>query len=241
MNYPLTPEQLEALRSLDACTLANAIETFDVRLRNEGFTDGGLRCFFPHLPPIVGYAATIKIRGSAPPMGASAYPQRTDWWNYVQSLPAPRIIVAQDIASHPGLGALLGQVHFHIQRALGCVGVVTNGAVRGIPTAEALGFQVFADKATVSHAYMHIVEFGTPVEVDGLKVHSGELLHGDQHGVQSIPLDIAAQVPPVAAGIAATKQALIALCRSPEFTLEKLRAAVAEKGLAQPHDTPRPS
>src|ERR1035438_2594140 len=104
MNAILTPEQLEALRGLDACTLANAIETFDVRLRNEGFTDGALRCLFPRLPPIVGYAATIKIRGSAPPTAAGLFAQRTDWWDYVQSLPSPRIVVAQDIASHRGLG-----------------------------------------------------------------------------------------------------------------------------------------
>jgi regulator of RNase E activity RraA len=230
MNSPLTTEQLESLRRLDGCTLANAIETFDVRLRNEGFTDGGLRCFFPRLPPIVGYAATIKIRGSAPPMAANSYPQRTDWWNYVQSLPAPHIIVAQDIASHPGLGALLGQLHFNIQRALGCVGIVTNGAVRSIPDAEALEMQIFAGNVSVSHAYTHIVEVGTPVVVDGLKVHSGELLHGDQHGVQSIPLGIAVQVPAIAARISARKRELIALCQSPEFSLEKLRAAIAKGG-----------
>jgi regulator of RNase E activity RraA len=229
MNAILTSEQMEALRRLDACTLANAIETFDVRLRNEGFTDGALRCLFPRLPPIVGYAATIKIRGSAPPTAAGLYSQRTDWWEYVQSLPKPHIIVAQDIASHPGLGALLGQVHFNIERALGCVGIVTNGAVRSLPTAEALGFQIFAGNVSVSHAYTHIVEFGTPVEVDGLKVHSGELLHGDQHGVQSIPISLAAQLPAVAARITAKKQAIIALCQSPEFTLEKLRAVVAKK------------
>jgi len=220
---------MEALRRLDACTLANAIETFDVRLRNEGFTDGALRCLFPRLPPIVGCAATIKIRGSAPPTAAGLYSQRTDWWEYVQSLPKPHIIVAQDIASHPGLGALLGQVHFNIERALGCVGIVTNGAVRSLPTAEALGFQIFAGNVSVSHAYTHIVEFGTPVEVGGLKVHSGELLHGDQHGVQSIPISLAARLPAVAAQITAKKQAIITLCQSPEFTLEKLRAAVARK------------
>jgi regulator of RNase E activity RraA len=216
---------------LDACTLANAIETFDVRLRNEGFTDGGLRCLFPSLPPVVGYAATIKIRGSAPPTAASLYAQRTDWWEYVQSLPKPHIIVAQDISSHPGLGALIGEVHFNIERALGCVGIVTNGAVRSVPTAEALGFQVFTDHVSVSHAYTHIVEFGTPVEVDGLEVHSGDLLHGDQHGIQSIPLSIAGQIAAAAAHVAAKKKAIIALCQSPEFTLEKLRAAVAKKEL----------
>jgi 4-hydroxy-4-methyl-2-oxoglutarate aldolase len=228
MNSRLTPEQMESLGRLDACTLANAIETFNVRLRNEGFTDGGLRCFFPSLPPIVGYAATMKIRGSAPPTAAGLYPQRTDWWEYVQSLPAPHIIVAQDIASHPGLGALFGEVHFHIQRALGGVGIVTNGAVRSIPAAQALGFQIFAERVSVSHAYTHIVEFGTPVEVDGLKVDSGDLLHADQHGVQSIPLGLAGQLPEVAARIAAKKQGIIGLCQSREFTLERLRATVAE-------------
>jgi regulator of RNase E activity RraA len=230
MNTPLTPEQLEALRRLDGCTLANAIETFDIRLRNEGFTEGSLCCFFPRLPPIVGYAATIKFRGSAPPTAGSYYPDRTDWWEYVRSLPAPHIVVAQDIASHRSLGAVLGQVHFNIQRALGAVGIVTNGAVRSIPTAEALGFQVFAAGVSVSHAYTHIVEFGTPVEVDGLKVHSGELLHGDLHGVQSIPLGIAAEIPPVAAQISARKRELIDLCQSPDFSMEKLRAAIAKGG-----------
>jgi regulator of RNase E activity RraA len=229
MNSPLTTEQLESLRRLDGCTLANAIENFNVRLRNEGFTDGGLRCFFPLLPPIVGYAATVKVRGSAPPTAAGLYPQRTDWWAYVRSLPAPHIVVAQDVASHPGLGALFGEVHFNIQRALGTAGVVTNGAVRSIPTAEALGLQVFAGTVSVSHAYMHILEFGTPVEVGGLRVHSGELLHGDQHGVQSIPMSIAGQLPAVAARIAAQKQAIIALCQSPEFTPEKLRAVFTQQ------------
>jgi regulator of RNase E activity RraA len=229
MNKPLSDDRLEALRRLDACTLANAIETFQVRLRNEGFTDGSLRCFFPHLEPIAGYAATIKVRGSAPPTADSLYPDRTDWWNYVMSLPEPRIVIAQDIASCPGLGALFGVVHINIARALGSVGIVTNGVVRGIPVAEALGFQIFAGGVTVSHAYTHIVEFGIPVEVGGLKVHSGDLLHGDQHGVQSIPLNIADQIPPVAARIAARKQALIALCRSPEFRVERLRAVVAKE------------
>ena len=241
MNFPLSPEQLEALCRLDACTLANAIETFGKRLRNEGYVDGTVRCLFPHLPPMVGYVTTVKIRGSAPPTADGLFPDRTDWWDYIRTVPAPRVVVVQDIASRPGSGALIGAVHMNILRALQCVGAVTNGAVRSLPAAENAGFHLFAGDVSVSHAYVHIIEIGTPVEIGGLKLRSGDLLHGDLHGVQSIPLEIAVQVPPVAAGIAATKRALIALCQSPEFTLEKLRAAVAERGLTQPHGTPRPS
>ena len=62
MKYPLlTPEQLEALRRLDTCTVSNAVETFGLRLRNEGYTDASIRCLFPHLPAMVGHAVTVKI------------------------------------------------------------------------------------------------------------------------------------------------------------------------------------
>ncbi len=229
MNPPLTPEQFEALRRLDACTLANAIETFHQRLRSEGFVNDTVHCLFPRLPPMLGYAATIKIRGSAPPTVAGPYPDRTDWWDFVLSLPAPRVVVVQDVATRPGLGSLVGAVHMSILQALCCVGVVTNGSVRDIPVAERAGFHFFAGSVSVSHAYVHIVEIGAPVELGGLKIRAGELLHGDLHGVQSIPLDIAAQVPAVAAQITAREQKLIALCHSPEFSLAKLRAAVSNE------------
>lgn len=226
MNSPLHPETLEALRRLDASTLANAIETFHERPRNEGFINDTIHCLFPRLQPMLGYAVTIKIRGSAPPTTGGSYPDRTDWWDYILSVPAPRVVVVQDVATRPGLGSLVGAVHMNILRVLHCLGVVTNGSVRDIPAAESAGFHLFAGSVSVSHAYIHIVEIGKPVEIGGLEIHSGDLLHGDLHGVQSIPLDIAAQIPPVAAQIAAQEQAIIALCRSPEFSLEKLRAAV---------------
>lgn len=230
MNAPLTPEELESLRRLDGCLLANAIETFDERLRNEGFTDHTIRCLFPRLQPMLGFAATVKIRGSAPPAADALYPDRTDWWDYILSLPAPRVAVIQDVATRPGLGSLVGAVHMNILRALHCVGVVTNGSVRDIPAAESAGFHLFAGSVSVSHAYVHVIEIGKPVEVGGLKIQSGDLLHGDLHGVQSIPLDVAVRIPPVAAGITAKKQAIIAVCQAPDFSLEKLRAAVANQG-----------
>jgi len=228
MNVPLTSDQLEELGRLDACTLANAIETFHERLRNEGFVDHTIHCLFPRLKPMLGYAATVTIRGSAPPTADGSYPDRTDWWDYIGSLPAPRAVVVKDVSGKPGLGSLVGAVHMNILRALGCVGVVTNGSVRDIPAAENAGFHFFAGSVSVSHAYVHIIDIGKPVEIGGLKIHSGDLLHGDVHGVQSIPVDIAPKIPDAANKIAAREQALIALCRASDFSLEKLRSAVAD-------------
>jgi 4-hydroxy-4-methyl-2-oxoglutarate aldolase len=227
MNPPLAPEQLESLRRFDSCTLANAIETFHHRLRNEGFVDHSIRCLFPRLPPVIGYAATIKIRGSTPPFaGATPYSNRTDWWDYVQSLPAPRMVVVEDDATKAGLGSLLGAVQVNILRVLGCVGAVTNGTVRDIPDIEQLAFQVFAGGVAVSHAYVHIIDFGNPVHVGGLKIQSGDLLHGDIHGVQNIPLNLADKIPAVAREMEEKKKTLIKLCQSAKGSIEKLRAAI---------------
>jgi regulator of RNase E activity RraA len=226
MSDPLTVGQLESLRRLDACTLANAIETFHERLRNEGFMDQTVHCLFPRLQPMLGYAATVTIRGSAPPTADGSYPDRTDWWDYISSLPEPRVVVVHDVSSRPGLGSLIGAVHMNILRALNCVGVVTNGSVRDIPAAERAGFHFFSGSVSVSHAYVHITEIGNPVKFGGLKIQSGELLHGDLHGVQSVPLDIAGQIPALAEKIMAEEQALIALCRSSDFSIEKLRAVL---------------
>lgn len=224
MTDTLSDDLLQKLRRLDACTLANAIEVFDARLRNEGFVNHTVRSLFPELAPMVGYAATVRIRGSSPPTASGVYPDRTDWLDYVTSLPAPRVVVIQDIATQPGLCSLVGEVHMSILRALHCVGVVTNGAVRDIPAARSAGFHYFAGSVSVSHGYVHIVEFGNPVEVGGLRIASGDLLHGDLHGVQSVPRAIASSIPEVAARITGREQALISLCRSPDFTLDALRA-----------------
>jgi regulator of RNase E activity RraA len=227
MHEALTLDQLAALKQLDTCTVANAIETFNVRLRNEGYTDTSIRSIFPHLRPMVGYAATVRIRCSnPPPVQGRMYPERTDWWNYVLSVPAPRVVVIEDVDENRGAGAFLGEVHAHILRALQCVGVVTNGTVRDVPAIEAAGLPLFAGAVAVSHAYVHIVDFGEPVEVGGLSIAPGDLLHGDCHGVLSVPKEIAAEIPAAAARLVEREKKAIAICRSSEFSLQKLRTAV---------------
>jgi len=154
----LSAVDLERLREFDACTVSNAIEKFSVRLRNEGFISRAMRCRFPDLPPMVGYAATGRIRTASPPMTHRCYYDRMDWWTYVASLPKPRVIVVQDADGKPGLGAFVGEIHASIALALDCVGCVTNGAVRDLPAIKALNFQLFSGNLSVSHSYAHIID-----------------------------------------------------------------------------------
>ena len=62
MAKTLSPELLETLRQIDTPTLANAIEAFKVRDRTEGYVGGDIRCLFPELGPMVGYAVTVASR-----------------------------------------------------------------------------------------------------------------------------------------------------------------------------------
>ena len=230
MTDRVNDEVLDAIRQLDGCTVSNAIETRGARLRNEGFADGTIRCMFDDLPPVVGYAVTGRIRCSAPPPVGHSYHDRTDWWNYILSVPAPRIVVVEDIDDRPGLGAFIGHVHANILRALGCVAYATNGSVRDLPAVRQLGFQFFAKRVCISHAFVHLVDYGQPIVVGGLAVKSGDIIYGDGHGLLTIPHAIAGDIPLVAARMQEQEQRVVELCQSPDFSLERLRTLVRQLG-----------
>lgn len=225
----LTEAELDALRELDTCIVANAVETFHVRLRNTGFTNASIRCMFEDAPPMVGYAVTARLRCDEPPLKGGTFRDRSDFWNSILQVPAPRILVLEDLDHPPGRGAFIGDVHAAILRALGCVGYVTNGAVRELPSVRKMGIQLFAGSVAVSHAYAHIFDVGANVCIAGMDVHPGELLHGDRHGVLSIPLEIARDVPRVAAAMQVEEQKVIDFCRSSSFSVAELSEVMRKK------------
>jgi 4-hydroxy-4-methyl-2-oxoglutarate aldolase len=218
----LTEQQLDALRQFDTCMVANAVERFNVRLRNTGFTDSRIHCVFADDPPIVGYAATARLRSGEPPMKGGAFHVRTDLWNFILEIPAPRILVLEDNDDPPGRGAFIGDMHAAILRALGCVAYVTNGAVRELPGVRASKLQLFAGSVAVSHAYAHIFDVGAAITVAGMDVQRGDLLHGDRHGLLTIPAGIASEVPAVAADLRDGERKIIEFCRSSSFSVAKL-------------------
>jgi 4-hydroxy-4-methyl-2-oxoglutarate aldolase len=228
LQTPLTSEQIRQLKAFDTCVLSDAIECFGVRLMNEGFATAGFRCLFKSLPPMVGYAATCKVRSADPPIVGSRYEERTDLWRHIGGIPAPRVVVIQDIDEQPGTGAFLGRVHASILQALGCVGAVTNGAARELPGIEASGFQVFAGRLAISRAYVHIVEFGGPVEVGNLKIQPGDLIHGDRHGIITVPQELAPELPAVGSKILEKKRYVTDLAGKPGTTHEELSRALKE-------------
>ncbi|MBW2146896.1 MAG: RraA family protein [Deltaproteobacteria bacterium] len=222
MTEILSPEELEVLRQYDTPTISNAIEVFDVRPRSEGFCSPRIRCMFPDLGVMVGYAVTATVRAERP--ASPGAPSRPQWWEMVQKAQGPKIAVLQDM-DDPPMGSFWGEVQSNIHSALGCIGTVTHGGVRDLDAMRGVGFFTFATEILVSHAYIHMVELGVPVKIGGLWVHPGDLLHGDQHGVCVIPHEIARRIPEAVQKVEQKERRIIQTCQSPDFSIEKLREA----------------
>lgn len=217
----LIDTELEALKAWPTPAIANAIETFDVRPRNQGFMLG-IRCLYPGFEPMVGYACTATMLADSPA------PKRDrgsvlKHWDNILATPGPRIAVIHDLDHPQCIGSLWGEVNANIHKALGCLGVVTDGGVRDLDEVEDLGFHFFAADVIPSHAYVHIVDAGIPVKIGGLVVNNGDLLHADKHGVVSIPHDIARDVPDACQKVEDGERRMINYCQSPDFDVENLK------------------
>jgi len=201
-TVPLTAQEIEALKKITSPSVANAIETFKVRPREQGNLSSDIRAVFPDMGPMVGYAVPCVIRAEQGPIEghrASTY----GWWDYVLTIPAPRVIVVHDLDDPRGQGAQWGEVQANIHRAL--------------------GFQFCAAHASVSHANVHMVDFGIPIKVGGVLIKPGDLIHGDQHGVCTIPHDIAGKIPEAIAKVEADEREIISACQSSGFSADKLK------------------
>ena len=218
----LTAEQLEELRQIPTCSVANAIETFDVMPRTEGFMLPAIKSIFPEMGHMIGYAVTAVITADMPPSGKMNV-SRLDWVDAILSVPEPRVLVLKDIDYPNVIGSFWGEVQANIHGALGCVGTVTDGGVRDLDEMRELGFNAFATDVLVSHAYVHLIDVGVPVTIGGLKVNMGDIILGDQHGVMSVPQDIAADVPAAVKRVEDREREMISLCQSEDFTVEKLK------------------
>jgi len=222
---PLMQAQIDELKKYSTPTVCNAIELFKVRKRNEGFMLPTIVCRFPDLGVMVGYAATATFR-ACEPAAPNVKVETNAYSEHILSRPVPRILVAQDL-DDLSIGALFGEVNSSVHKALGCVGHITNGGVRDLDECHSIGFHLFSGCIQVSHAYVHLEDFGKPIEVGGVTIQPGDLIHADKHGVCIVPNEIAHDLAEACRVMEALERPLIELALSPEFSPEKFAAARA--------------
>jgi regulator of RNase E activity RraA len=217
---------LADLTRFSSPTISNAVELLGLRRCDEGYTRHPVRCMVNPAPVVAGYACTALIRTSAAEDDARRV-HPFAWWDLVLSVPAPRIVVMQDLDFPACRGSFWGEVQGNIHRALGCRGVVTDGFVRDVPELNHLGLLVLATGVTVSRCYPRLLTIGEPVQVMGAAVKTGELVHADAHGLVVVPEGAAADVGRAAAAIEEQEREIIGTCRRTDFSLEELKEAYA--------------
>ena len=177
---------------------------------------------------MVGFARTGVIRAAQPAIGSAAEKKakRVGWYEYVVSGAGPTIAVIQDLDANPGTGAMWGEVNSTVHRGLGVLGCVTNGSVRDLGVL-AKGFPILAGKVGPSHAFVHVEGWGMPVDIFGMTVVPGDLIHADRHGAVVIPWDLAAKLPAAIKLLARKEKVILDAAKKKSFSIEVLRKAFA--------------
>lgn len=224
----LTPSQIDDLRQFTTPTIANAMELVSPWDRMSGVMEPRIKALFPEMKPMVGYACTSLLTTRQPAQG-KLYADWQDYWKYVVTVPSPRVSVGQDMDPVPSVGSIWGEVQANIHLALGCVGAIVEGAMRDLDEMRALNFPCFCREVVVSHSYAHFIDFGQPVQVGGVIVHSGDLIHADRHGVMVIPHAAAPHLAEACRKIIKAESRLIATCQDRKnFSVNRLVEAFSQ-------------
>lgn len=213
---------LTFLRTIDTPTVANAIEPFALRSRADGFPSAAIRCLFPELGVMCGYAVTAQVEtvSSVNPLEEAEF---INLFAAVETAQKPAIVVMQDIGSQPERAAHSGEIMCTIFSTLGAIGLVSDSAVRDLTAVRKLNFHYFARGAVSSHAHFRIVRSNVPVHVHGMTVRPGDLLHGDENGVVTVPEACLDKLPEAIQRVLENERKLLDFVKQPGFTSAKLR------------------
>lgn len=216
-------ELIEYLKTVDTPTLSNAIELLDLRPRSAGFAPLTLRCLFPELGRMAGFAVTAQVEtvtqtGPGGPLG------HLELYRLLEASPKPSVVVLQEIGGFGDFAAHCGEVMATFFIRLGAVGLVSDCGVRDLPEVRALGFRFFARGACASHANFRIVRAGVPVTICGWPVRPGDIVHGDENGLITVPDTQPEKIREAVEEIRASERRILEFVRSDAFSLDGYEA-----------------
>jgi regulator of RNase E activity RraA len=189
----------DLLRQVDTPTVCNAIEVAQGKRGFDAFTRGTMCASHPQAPAMVGYARTARIRAVAPPNEAPEVikARRMAYYEHMATGPRPAVAVVQDLDVPHAIGAFWGEINTNIHKSFGLAGTLTDGVMRDLGDLPE-GYPVVAGSIGPSHGFVHVVDIGQPVQIFGMPVTDGDLIHADRHGAVVIPPEV---IPDLAAAI----------------------------------------
>lgn len=178
------------LRRWNTPTIYNGWERITAHnASKEGFNLEECRDFMPHLGPMAGFAVTLIVEPSNPKHKENDSERLLEYLHYLESVGGPKIVVVQDLDKPRVIGSFWGEVSSNFHKALGCIGTITDGAVRDVDEMTQTGFKAIARCYCVGHAYATIVKWNCEVSVFGRKIQPGQLIHADKHGFLAVPFE----------------------------------------------------
>lgn len=224
----MSPELLEMLRRVDTPTVCNAIEVAQGRRGFANFTRRTMLSSVPEAGALVGHARTATIAALAPSAEDPALlrERRMAYYRHMAEAPAPSLAVIEDLDGDDAVGAFWGEINTNVHKGFGLSGVVTNGVMRDLGDLPD-GFPVIAGRIGPSHGFVRVESIGRPVEIFGMKVRDGDLVHADRHGALAVPAEVVPALADAIARLLATERLVLDPARQPGFDFEAFTAAWA--------------
>lgn len=228
-DHSLSPALLALLKAVDTPTVCNAIEVAQGQRGFDNYTKGTMLASEPAAPAMVGFARTARIAGLEPPAESKAVirERRLNYFRHMADGPRPAVAVVEDMDYPHCVSAWWGEVHTTVHKGLGLEGALTNGVMRDLGDLQP-GFPVVAGSIGPSHAFVHVREIGTPVQVKGMSVATGDLIHADRHGALVIPPEVIPALEAAILSMQGSEHLILGPAREPGFTIEKLEKAWRE-------------
>lgn len=225
-HIDLSDDLLALLRRVDTPTVCNAIEVAQGRRGFDNFTKATMLSSDPGAGVVVGFARTAQIAGKAPPEEPAEVirARRLDYYRHMAGGPCPSVAVVEDVDYPDAVSAWWGEVHTAVHKGLGLQGAVTNGLMRDLGDLEP-GFPVVAGSIGPSHAFVHVRTLGDPVEIMGMRVATGDLVHADRHGALVVPPEVVPQLQGAIGTLLDSEKVILGPAREEGFDIDKLLAA----------------
>lgn len=223
----MTPSLLKLLKSVDTPTVCNAIEVAQGKRGFNAFTRGTMQCSDVSAV-VVGYARTAKIAAVEPPSEPADVikARRMDYYRHMAEGGAGCVAVVEDLDYPHAIGAYWGEINTTVHKGFGMAGALTNGVMRDLGDLPD-GFPVVAGSIGPSHGFVHVREIGTPVEIFGMTVLDGDLVHADRHGALVIPSDIVDVLEAAILKLLETEKVVLEPARAEGFDFDAFEAAWA--------------
>lgn len=226
LNTELPAGLLRRLQAIDTPSVCNAIEVAQRQRGFSAYTRGTMISSDPSSSAVVGYARTSRIASREPPTEPLEVirARRLDYFRHMAAGPRPSLAVIDDIDYPNCTGAWWGEVHTAVHKGLGLAGALTNGAMRDLGDLDE-GFPVIAGSVGPSHAFVHVTEINTPVEIFGLRVQPDDLVHADRHGAVVVPPEVFSSLEAAIDTLMESEKLILDPARQPGFDIEALESA----------------